>query len=158
MKRNRHIITFAALLFTFFQANAQQFGQNKIQYEHQNWNYIQSEHFDLYFYDNGDRVAEMAAAIAESSYSHLSRSFNYQLRDRIAIILYNSHNDFEETNLSYEIQNEATGGFTEFLKNRVVLPYEGSLEQFRHVIHHELAHAVALQFYFGTGPGAIISG
>jgi Tol biopolymer transport system component len=44
------------------------------------------------------------------------------------------------------------------LKNRVVLPYEGSLEQFRHVIHHELAHAVALQFYFGTGPGAIISG
>ncbi|MFQ5632782.1 MAG: hypothetical protein ACE5I1_28775, partial [bacterium] len=57
-----------------------------------------------------------------------------------------------------QIQNEATGGFTEFLKNRVVLPYEGSLEQFRHVIHHELSHAVALQFYFGTGPGAIISG
>lgn len=158
MKRMLPLVTVAAFFALFTALQAQQFGQNKIQYTTKHWSYIQSQHFDLYFYQGGDRIAEMAATIAESSYSHLSKSFNYKLRDRIAIILYNSHNDFEETNLSYEVQNEATGGFTEFLKNRVVLPYEGSLEQFRHVIHHELSHAVALQFYYGTGPGAIISG
>lgn len=158
MKRMLFRLFFSALLFAAASATAQQFGQNKIQYEKQDWQFIQSKHFDIYFYKNGDHIAEMAAAIAESSYSHLSKSFNYKLRDRVSIILYNSHNDFEETNVSYGIQPESTGGFTEFLKNRVVLPYEGSLEQFRHVVHHEVTHAVALQFYFGTGPGAILNG
>ena len=150
--------TIVALLLMNASVFAQRYGQNKVQYKKQTWNYIQSEHFDLYFYEGGDYIAEMSAAMAESSYTHLSKSFNYRLRDRISLILYNSHNDFEETNLSFQIQNEATGGFTEFLKNRVVLPYEGSLEQLRHVIHHEMTHAVMLQFFFGTGPGAIING
>lgn len=158
MKRFFAFCALAATLAASYPAFGQTFGKNKIQYKKLDWKYLQSKHFDIYFYQNGDRVAKTVAAIAESSYSHLSRSFNYDLRERISIVLYNSHNDFEETNLSWEIQDEATGGFTEFLKNRVVLPYEGSLEQLRHVVHHELTHAVTLQFYFGTGPGAIITG
>ena len=158
MKRFAYIVN--CLLFTIVATalSAQQFGKNKIQYKDQDWHYIQSEHFDLYYYGDGLEIAETAAGMAETAYEKLSHSFNYKLRDRISIILYNSHNDFEETNLNPGIVGESTGGFTEFKKNRVVLPYEGSMEQFRHVIHHELAHAVTLQFYFGSGPGAIVNG
>lgn len=141
-----------------FAAQAQEFGRNKIQYEAHNWSYIQSEHFDIYFYEGGEQAAETAAEIAERSYRDLMQLFNYRLKARIAIILYNSHNEFEDTNVSPGIQPEAVGGFTEFFKNRVVLPFEGSLEQYRHVIHHELVHAVMLQYFYGSGPGAIIQG
>jgi Tol biopolymer transport system component len=137
---------------------SQGFGQNKIQYQARRWQFIQSEHYDIYFYEGGATAAKFTAAVAESSYHQISRRLNFKMQARTPILVYNSHNDFEETNVSAEIQDESVGGFTEFFKNRVVLPYEGSLEQFRHVIHHELVHAMHLQFFYGTGTGAAIRG
>jgi len=139
-------------------SSAQQFGQNKIQYERFNWQILQSAHFDIYFYQGGQRLAEFVADEAESSYVKLSRDINYELVDRISIVLYNSHADFEETNISPQVIPTSVGGFTEFFKNRVVIPFEGDYEKFRHVLHHELTHAVSLQFFFGAGPGAILKG
>ena len=137
---------------------SQGFGQNKIQYQTRHWQFLQSEHYDIYFYEGGATAAKFTAAVAESSYHQISRLLNFKMQARTPILVYNSHNDFEETNVSAEIQDESVGGFTEFFKNRVVLPYEGSLEQFRHVIHHELVHAMHLQFFYGTGAGAAIRG
>jgi len=137
---------------------SQKFGRNKVQYENKDWEYIQSNHFDIYYYQGARRLAEFAADAAETSYVSLSQLFNYQLVDRIPIIIYRSHNDFTETNISPTVVSESVGGFTEFLKNRVILPFDGSYEQFRHVIHHELTHAVMLQFLYGSGPGSIIQG
>ncbi|RME01915.1 MAG: hypothetical protein D6814_00595 [Calditrichaeota bacterium] len=137
---------------------AQGFGKNKIQYHAYNWKFIQTEHYDIYFYGDGLPAAKFAAAVAESSYKQISGLLDFEMQARTPILIYNSHNDFEETTISPQIQEESVGGFTEFLKNRVVLPYEGSAEQFRHVIHHELFHALHLQYFYGAGPGAIIQG
>lgn len=159
MKQVKLALIFA--LITLFMANSsfsQKFGRNKVQYENKKWEYIQTSHFDLYYYQGGSRLAEFAADVAESSYVSLSRLFNFKLIDRIPVIIYRSHNDFTETNTSSEIVEESVGGFTEFLKNRIVLPFDGSYEQFRHVIHHEMTHAVMLQFLYGAGPGSIIQG
>lgn len=154
-----HVLAAAFFLGTFPLAlRAQGFGQNKIQYQTRQWQFIQSEHYDIYFYQGGATAAKFTAAVAESSYHQISRLLNFKMQSRTPILVYNSHNDFEETNVSPEIQDESVGGFTEFFKNRVVLPYEGSLEQFRHVIHHELTHAMHLQFFYGTGAGAAIRG
>ncbi|HEX9972209.1 MAG TPA: BamA/TamA family outer membrane protein [bacterium] len=154
-------ILFILSLFVLSIAGAsysQKFGRNKVQYGNKDWEYIQSTHFDIYYYQGARRLAEFAADVAESSYVSLSQLFNYQLTDRIPFILYRSHNDFTETNTSPNLVEESVGGFTEFLKNRIVLPFDGSYEQFRHVIHHELTHAVMLQFLYGSGPGSIIQG
>jgi Tol biopolymer transport system component len=137
---------------------AQSFGKNHVQYKTFDTKYIQSEHFDIYFSANGFSLAEFTSEIAEESYRKLQTDFNYQLHDRIAIIVYNSHNDFQQTNLSLGPPEESIGGFTEFFKNRVVIPYEGDWEKFRHVIHHELTHAVLLQMIYGTGVQAILTG
>jgi Tol biopolymer transport system component len=149
---------FAILQLHVTMLYGQQFGLNKVQYENKQWEYIQSEHFDFYYYQGGRQLAEFAASIAEAAFVQLSQTFNYHLVDRIPIIIYRSHNDFSETNISSDVVEESVGGFTEFLKNRVVIPFEGSYELFRHVIHHELTHAVMLQFLYGSGPGSIISG
>jgi hypothetical protein len=44
---------------------------------------------------------------------------------------------------------EGVGGFTELLKNRVVIPFQGDYSQFKHVIHHELVHAVLNEMLYG---------
>ncbi|MFH1863105.1 MAG: biopolymer transporter Tol, partial [bacterium] len=136
---------------------AQGFGKNKVQYFSQDWSFVQSEHFDVYFYQDGYSIAEFVAQSSEEAYLEISESYNYELRDRITIITYQSHNDFQGTNVSFSTPEEGVGGFTEFFKNRVVIPYEGSYEQLRHVLHHELSHAVMLEMIYGGGLGSIIS-
>lgn len=159
MKKSKIILIFSLIILIMASVSyGQKFGRNKVQYETKDWEYIQSAHFDIYYYQGARRLAEFAADVAESSYVSLGQLFNYQLTDRIPIIIYRSHNDFTETNTSPAVVDESVGGFTEFLKNRVVLPFDGSFEQFRHVIHHELTHAVMLQFLYGSGPGSIIQG
>lgn len=137
---------------------SQYFGKNKVQYETFDWLFLQTEHFDIYFTTGGEKVAEFAAEVAEASYKLLKEDLRYELTDRITIITHNSHNDFEQTNVDLNPPEESVGGFTEFFKNRVVVPYEGEWEKFRHVIHHELTHAVMLQMVYGAGVQSIITG
>ena len=153
-------ISFLIFLITFIPnlIFGQYFGKNKVQYENFNWHYLQSEHFDIYFTDGGDDIAEFTAEIAEASYLKIKHDFRFELVDRITIIVRNSHNDFGQTNVNLNPSEESVGGFTEFFKNRVVVPYEGDWEKFRHVIHHELTHAVMLQMVYGAGVQSIITG
>ena len=155
----RFIAIFIALvLFSPQISVGQYFGKNKVQYENFHWQFLQSEHFDIFFTDGGDDIAEFAAEIAEASYLELAKDFRFDLIDRITIIVHNSHNDFEQTNVDLNPSDESVGGFTELFKNRVVVPFEGEWEQFRHVIHHELTHAVMLQMVYGAGVQSIITG
>ena len=133
------------------------FGKNKVQYKQFDWYFIQSAHFDVYFSQGGDYIASFAADIAESSYASISKSFRYQITNRVPIVVYNSHNDFQQTNVVSEYLEEGIGGVTELFKNRVVLPFEGDYKKFRHVIHHELVHAVINDMFYGGSIQSIIS-
>ncbi len=133
------------------------FGKNKVQYTDFEWYFIQSNHFDVYFSQGGEYLADFAADIAESSYTEISRSFRYQITNRVAIIVYNSHNDFQQTNVVNSYLEEGIGGVTELFKNRVILPFEGDYSKFRHVIHHELVHAVINDMFYGGSIQSIIS-
>lgn len=134
-----------------------QFGKNKVQYKKFNYYYIQSKHFDVYFTDGGERLATFAIVAAESALVSIQKTFKYNINSRIPIIVYNSHNDFQQTNVIQEYLEEGIGGVTELFKNRVVVPFEGSYDQFRHVIHHELVHAVMNDMFYGGSIQSIIS-
>ncbi len=137
---------------------AQRFGKNHVQYKTFDTYFLQSEHFDIFFTEGGQSIAEFTAETAEKVYKKIKADFRYELVDRIRFIVYNNHNDFESTNVQTRPGDESTGGFTEFFKNRVIIPFEGDWEKFRHVIHHELTHAVMLQMMYGAGVQSIISG
>ena len=137
---------------------AQSFGKNKVQYRGFEWNYIQSKHFDVYYYDDNIALAEFTAEVAESSYVSIQKIFRYQIEERIPILVYNGHNDFSQTNVTWGMIDESVGGFTEIFKDRVVIPFQGSYKEFRHVIHHELTHAVMFQMFYSGGVGARVTG
>jgi hypothetical protein len=75
----------------------------------------------------------------------------------MTFIVYKSTNDFQETNVTDEYLDEGIGGFTELFKNRIVLPFDGNYKAFRHVIHHELTHAVMNDMFYGGSLQNIIS-
>ncbi|MBI1804193.1 MAG: PD40 domain-containing protein [Ignavibacteria bacterium] len=130
------------LLLIVSSASAQffYFGRNKVQYTDFDWHVLKTEHFDIYYYPEMKDLAERGASIAEESYKVLEQKFNHNVLNRIPLIFYSSHLHFQQTNTTPDFIPEGVGGFFEFLKGRVVIPYDGSMWNFRHVICHELVH------------------
>jgi hypothetical protein len=116
------------------------FGRNKVQYTEFNWQVLKTDHFDIYYYPEMQRLAEQGAGLAEEAYQYLEDRFNGNVARRIPLIFYSSHLYFEQTNTIPGFIPEGVGGFFEFMKGRVVIPSDGSVTQFRHVIWHELTH------------------
>jgi Tol biopolymer transport system component len=151
------VVLATVLLVPYAAAQPDAFGKNKVQYHNFSWSYLQTDHFDVYFAGDGHHLAEFSAVAAESAYASISRLFRYQLVNRVPLIIYNSHNEFQQTNVISEYMEEGIGGVTELFKNRVVVPFEGDYRKFRHVIHHELVHAVMNDMFYGGSIQSIIS-
>jgi Tol biopolymer transport system component len=162
MKRKAGVAVMAAMVAlamipAVMQAQTEDFGKNKVQYTKFSWSYLQTDHFDVYFAEDGYPLAEFAAFAAESAYVSISKLFRYQIINRVPLIVYNSHNAFQQTNVISEYLDEGIGGVTELFKNRVVVPFEGDYRKFRHVIHHELVHAIMNDMFYGGSVQSIIS-
>ena len=101
-----------------------QFGKNKVQYEKFTWKYIQSTHYDIYYNEGSKYLAEFTAITAEQALSEYRELINYTSEGRSAIIVYNSHNEFQQTNAVTSYMPEGVGGVTELYKNRVIIPFQ----------------------------------
>jgi hypothetical protein len=105
------------ILFGIFSVSTfAQFGKNKVQYKEFTWYYIQTDHFDVYFNEEGSTLAEFTAHAAEKALNSIQKSFKYKINNRVTIIVYNSQNDFQETNVTDQYLSEGIQGFTELFK------------------------------------------
>jgi len=157
---NKHTIIILFILLMVAATGATQetfFGKNKVHYETFKWQYIQTRHFDVYFYGQRYSVAKHAADILEDALVIVTEQLHYRIHERIPVFLYNARNDFQQTNITSSLLGEGVGGFTETAKNRVVVYLEGSVEDFRHVLHHELTHAVTFDMLYGNLFTSILS-
>jgi hypothetical protein len=133
------------------------FGKNKVAFEQFNWQKLCTKHFEIYYPDFQNPIPLIASNWAESIYVKLSGTFDFELRSRIPLILYNSNAGFQQTNIIDMLLPEGVNGFTTQLWNRVVVPYNGSLPEFRHVLHHELVHAFQYGIIFEQFGSSLIS-
>ena len=140
------MLALAALALCVPAAPAQlgSFGQNKIQYRDFDWHVLRGDHVDVYYYPAAESIARLALGYAEESYDTLSHRFNHEIDQRIPLIVYASHTDFEQTNVLPFVPPEGILGVTEFMKRRVTLPFRGSYSEFRHTLRHELVHVFEL--------------
>jgi hypothetical protein len=151
--RGRHlaaILSLAVLAMEATPAAGQYFGRQKVQYETFDWQVLDTERFEIHFYPGMEAVTQDAARMSERWYARLSRTFQHEF-DRKPIIFYADHPDFQQTNTTFGMLGEGTGGFTEALRNRVVMPFTGTYFENDHVIGHELVHV--FQYDLATSPG-----
>lgn len=128
-------------------ASAQYFGRNKVQYEQFDFRVLTTEAFDIYYYPREREAVEQAARLAERWHTRLAAVLDHRLRGRQPLVLYASHPDFRQTTVIGGMIGEGTGGVTERLQRRMVMPFTGSLQETSHVLGHELVHA----FQFDMG-------
>jgi Tol biopolymer transport system component len=116
------------------------FGQNQVQYDHFDWQRLETEHFIIYFYPEERAATVDAARMAERAYARLSRVLDHQFREKKPIMLFSSRTDFGQNNVTGDL-GEGTGGVTEALRHRMLLNFTGDYKSFEHVLTHEMVHA-----------------
>ncbi len=137
-------IIIAVLIFTsipLISIKAQYFGRNKVNYNDFNFKILHTKHFNIYYYKEEKAAVKYAAEIAERWYTRHSIILQDTLKGKQTLILYDGFPQFSQTNVTQGMIGQGTGGFTEPLLRRIVLPFAGPLAETNHVIGHELVHA-----------------
>lgn len=127
----------------FFQGD-----ENKIQYRRLDWQVLKGPRVDVYYYPEEKDLAPVALAYAEETYDVLSVKFGHTVSNRVPLIVYASHSDFEQTNILPFTPPEGLLGVTDYLKRRVTLPFRGNLAEFRHTLRHEMVHVFQISLLF----------
>jgi len=145
MRRSFLRATLALFVLSMFvavgPATAQYFGQNKVQYEQFDFKRFETDQFDVYFYPEERQAVEDAARMAERWYDRHSRTFLREFQQKKPLIFYANSPDFQQTNAVRGQLGQGTGGVTESLKERVIMPLTGSYAETDHVLGHELVHS-----------------
>ena len=129
------------------------FGQNQVQYDHFKWKVIETEHFLVHYYPQEREAAVDAARLAERAYARLSRILDHQFREKKPIVLFASRADFGQNNVTGDL-GEGTGGVTEALRHRMLLPFTGDYKTFEHVLTHEMVHEFQYDIFARGKAGA----
>ncbi len=120
------------------------YGKNKVQYTRFDWEVLEGGQVDLYYYTEEAELGKIALETAESWITYLEQVFGHRLSERVPLIIFSSHHHFEQTNVSPYFLPEGVAGMTEHMKGRVVVPFNGSLADFKRTIRHELVHVFQL--------------
>ena len=123
------------------EASAQYFGRNRVQYEEYDFKTLETDHFVFHFYPAEEAAVRDAARMAERWYERHTEVFLHRFDQKKPIIFYANDADFQQTNIGQRAPGPGTGGFTESIRERVVMPFSASYGETNHVLGHELVHS-----------------
>src|SRR5258706_16429826 len=108
------------LLLSPAPADAQYFGRNKVQNARLEFRTLRTEHFDIYYYPEEERVTRQAARMAERWYARYSELLDETLTQRQVIWLYATLPDFQPPNV-------IAGGVSEGSRGSSATPHPPTL-------------------------------
>ena len=150
MKNLLWLISFLILLvFDFTPVSAQYFGKNKPRYRSFDFEVTNSPNFEVYTYTKNRAIRDMIIKETEKWYDLHQMILRDTFEERNPIIFYNNHAEFQQTNAIFGGVGVGTGGVTEGLKNRVVMPFTMINQQTSQVLGHELVHAFQFHMIIG---------
>ncbi|SFB95717.1 hypothetical protein SAMN05421780_10295 [Flexibacter flexilis DSM 6793] len=131
------------------QAAQEEYGKNRIQYQVFKWQYITTNNFIIFYYDNNEALARTAAQYAETEFSRLSDLFGFSSYSRIRLYVYASKADLQQSNVGLEQENSIVGGRTNFIKSIVEVPFAGNQIAFRKEISRGVAQTLLNDMMYG---------
>jgi len=124
------------------------FGKNKINYETFDWRVYQSPHFDVHYYAEVEPFLEEVVSDVESAYVKLSRDLDHELTVRVPLVIYKTHGEFQQTNITLSELPEGVAAFAEPTQYRMVLPIDEPPDKLYKLIAHELTHIFEYSMFF----------
>ncbi|KAA2244641.1 hypothetical protein F0L74_01310 [Chitinophaga agrisoli] len=152
----RLFFTGTLLLATFLsqaQTNAVEFGQNRVQHKNFKWRYYQTRHFNTYFAQNGLELGKYVAQVAEKELPSLEQFMEFQFRQRLNIVVYNSFGEMKQSNIGIGVDWQNTGGVTKLVGNKMLVYFDGDHDHLRTLIRQGIARVMLETQLFGEDIG-----
>lgn len=127
----------------------QQFGKNRIQYKSFKWRYYSTENFDVYFYDGGNELAQIATKYLEKEFDRITDMIGTVTYTKTEIYIYNSAVDLLQSNIGVNDNSFNVAGQTEFVKPLVEVAYPGNAEEFKRLLVYKVASMLVNDMMFG---------
>jgi hypothetical protein len=122
------------------------YGKNQIHYDKFEWHIYKTDHFEIYYYPENERHLERVASYAESAYQHVSSDLRHDLNQRVPLIIFKTHSEFEQQNIAPGQSPEGVLAFAEGERHRMVLPIDLPSDLLYGLIVHELTHVFQYDF------------
>ena len=162
MQMNRIKKYFLALLFllpliSMAQVNTVEYGKNRLQFKKFNWKFYQSPNFNTYVSQGGTELGKFAAQVAEEELKGIETFIEYSLQRRANIVVYNSYDDYKQSNIGLGIDWQNAGGLTKLVNNKIVVFFDGNHEHLRMQIRQGIAKVLTDNLLFGDDIGEVAS-
>ena len=130
------------------------FGQNRIQYRKFQWKYFDTKHFRVYHYDKaGRQLGRYVAEEAEDDIKLIEKKLGGQFPKRFNIILYNSYDEYRQTNVGLKEDAQGIGnskaGTVNLVGDKLVVYFTGEHNDLQHQIRTGMARVVMERMIFG---------
>lgn len=138
---------------TSAQVNSVEFGKNRVQYQNFKWKYYQTENFNSYFSQNGLALGKYVAQMAEQELPSLEVFVEYGMQRRANIVIYNSFDEMQQSNIGLGIDWQNTGGVTKLVNNKMIVYFDGNHDNLRLQIRQGIAKILVENVLFGDDLG-----
>lgn len=125
------------------------FGKNRIQYKQFRWNYLSSENFDVYYYDDRKKVAQESLEYLETEFDRVTDLIGFYPYQKTKVFLYSSVTDLQQSNIGLNHTQFSSGGETEFIKPYVEIAHPGTLSEFKQELIFKFSDLMLNEMMFG---------
>lgn len=150
-------VIFLFLTGTEAQVSSVEFGKNRVQYKKLKWQYYQTRNFNVYFNEGGLSLGKMVTKAAEEVLPELEDFVEYGLQRRANILIYSSFTDYRQSNIGIGIDWQNTGGVTKLVNNKMIVYYDGNLQNLQRQIKQGIAQILVENLLFGDDLGEFAS-
>lgn len=126
------------------------FGKNRIQYQNFIWTYYDYDRYRVYFYQGGNEIARYASVSVNRQLPVLEKRLDYQMDEKINILVYNNQGDFKQSNLGLSSDDQTNiGGMTKIIGDKVSVYFTGSHAELDQQIRAALAELLINKILYG---------
>jgi hypothetical protein len=152
------VVAIACILLAAGKTNAQSyvetFGQNRIQHRKFLWKYFDTKHFRVYHYDKAGRdLGRYVAEESENDIHIVEQKLGGQFPQRFNIILYNSYEEYRQSNIGLKDESSLSGnskaGTLNLVGDKLVVYFNGEHTDLRRQIRTGMAMVVMQRMIFG---------
>ena len=147
------LILLTLSIYGHAQVNAVEFGKNRVQYQKLKWKYYQTENFNTYFSQDGLELGKFVAQVAEKELPQLEEFIEYGLQRRANVVVYNSFDEMQQSNVGLGIDWQNTGGVTKLVNNKMLVYFDANHENLRRQIRQGIAGVLVANVLFGDDLG-----
>jgi len=139
--------------YIFSQIGTTEFGKNRVQYKKFKWAYYQTDNFNSYYSQNGEPLAKYVAQLAEKELPDIESFVEYGLQRRANIVVYNSYDEMQQSNIGLSLDWQSSGGTTKLVNNKMLVYYDNDHANLRRQVRSGLARILLDNILFGDDLG-----